>query len=167
MEHVGVCEEDVGLAAQPGAGRLGCVTVVDAKAGGTQLIMGQLVQAAELVLGEGLGGEEVEGTSAPVGEECLEYGNVVGQGLAAGGAGGQDDMPTLPGGVDGQRLVAVQPVGAGTAQGRFQRRRQRLLQMAIACLLRRQALDVDGLPFVAGQLGDLLDKGCGVHRRLL
>jgi len=76
VEHVGVCEEDVGLAAQPGAGRLGCVAVVDAKAGGTQLIMGQLVQAAELVLGEGLGGEEVEGTSAPVGEECSSTGTL-------------------------------------------------------------------------------------------
>jgi len=68
VEHVGVGQEDVGLAAQPGAGRLRSVAVVDAKASGAQLLAGQLLQAAELVLGQGLGRKEVQGAGAPVGE---------------------------------------------------------------------------------------------------
>jgi len=75
-------------------------------------------------------------------------------------------LPTA-GGVDGQGLVAVEPIGPGAAQGGFQRWRQRPVQVAVTRFLSRQALDMDGLALVAGQLGDLPDERGGIHRQAL
>ena len=164
VQHVGVGEQDARLAAQRVRARLGGVAVVGAKACAFQLALGQLLQAAELILGQRLGGKEVQGAGAPVVEERFQDRDVVGQGLAAGRAGGQDHV--LPGadGVDGLGLVGVQPLSADVAQGRFQSRRQRPVQLAIARLAGRQVLHVDHLVPVAGQLVDLLEEGSYIHR---
>jgi hypothetical protein len=81
------------------------------------------MQAAELVLGQGLGGKEAKGTGAPVGDEGFQYGHIVGEGLADGGSSGQDTLQAVVGGIGGLDLVRVESVGVDVAQGRLQDRR--------------------------------------------
>ena len=58
VEHVGVGEHRVGVAAHPGPGLLLGVAVVDRR---HQFLQAQPVERGELVLGEGLGGEDQQG----------------------------------------------------------------------------------------------------------
>ncbi len=127
-------------------------------------MFGQLAQPAELVVGQCLGGEQVQGPGARIGQQGLEDRHVVGQRLAAGGAGGQDHVLPAAGGVDGLRLVAVQLAGTDAPQRRLQARRQGPVQLPIARPPGPDPLYVYNLPPVAGQSVDLSDKGGCVHR---
>ena len=73
MEHVGIGEQDAGFAAQAAPHTAGCVAIVGAKTPASQPVsgqftLGQLAQPAELVVGQGLGGKEVEGAGTGAGE---------------------------------------------------------------------------------------------------
>ncbi len=45
---------------------------------------GELIEDSELILGQGFCREEVKGTAALFFEECIEYRQIVAEGLAAG-----------------------------------------------------------------------------------
>ena len=85
VEHVGVGDDDVaGLADGASGGGRGVAVVGERLDVGADLF-DQSVQLGLLVLGERLGGEEVEGAGVGVFEDGVEDGQVVAEGLAAGG----------------------------------------------------------------------------------
>ncbi len=126
MQHVGVADDNPGGLADGGAIALGCIAVVDGKGQRAQDRRGQLagdgVELGELVLGEGLGGEEVEGAGAGLGEEPAEHGQVVAEGFAAGGGGDDDDVLAAQRSLGSKGLVSVEALDAAPAECRHQAR---------------------------------------------
>ncbi len=107
VQHVGVGEDDVAGAAHLAAGVGGGVAVVGEGADVGAKVGDEAVEFVELVLGEGLGGEEVERLRRRVLEDGIEDGDVVAEGLAAGGGG--DDDAVAPGTDVLNRLRLVEP----------------------------------------------------------
>ncbi len=70
------------------------------------------VELRELIVGERLGREEVQGAAAGVGEEALQHGQVVAEGLAAGGGGGNGNVLAAQRSPDGGGLVTVERIDA-------------------------------------------------------
>ena len=65
----------------------------------------QLAERSQLILRQGLGWEQVEGAGVGLGQQTLEYGQVVAQRLAAGGRGHDRYMFAAQRRSDGRRLV--------------------------------------------------------------
>ncbi|MEI2690009.1 MAG: hypothetical protein V9H69_09940 [Anaerolineae bacterium] len=84
----------------------------------------QSVQFGQLVVGQRLGGEEVEGAGGGVGQQRLGHRQVVAQGLAAGGGGGDHQVFAGLRGAPGRDLVAVERIDAAVAQRSGQLRLQ-------------------------------------------
>ena len=141
VEHVRVGDHDVGLRADGLARVLGRVAVVgerpDVRAEG----LDEAVELGELVLGQGLGGEEVEGAGARVLQDRVEDGQVVAQGLP--GRGGGDDDGVAPGahGVEGLALMRVGAVHAPQAHDVRQAGIEVLREIGVAGLLGREAAE--------------------------
>ena len=72
----------------------------------------EVVQLAELVLRERLGGKEVERAGAAVVQNGVEDGQVVAERLAAGGRGHDGDMLAVASRVDGFGLMRVEAIRA-------------------------------------------------------
>ena len=104
VQHVGVGEDDVAVAADRRALLARRVAVVDREPGVLDV---EAVERARLVLGERLRRVEVERAGAGVAAEDVEGGELEAERLAGGGAGG-DDRRAGPGGVDRLGLVAVE-----------------------------------------------------------
>jgi hypothetical protein len=75
------------------------------------------VENGELVLGQGFGGEEVEGASGGVAEQCVQDRQVVTEGFAGGGAGDDDNILALQGRRDGLGLMGEELLDALSADG--------------------------------------------------
>ena len=117
VEHVGVRDHHVSRRADLGPGAGGGVTVVG-EAGDVGLHrFREGVQFSQLVLAQGLGGEEVERPGRGVFEDGLHHRDVVAGGLAAGRRRDDDHVPALHGGADGFGLVEVGPLDAPQGQG--------------------------------------------------
>lgn len=123
MQHVGVGEDDVGPLSNGAAGVLRGVAIVgegpdfwdlavDAHGvnGGLELL--------QLILCEGLGGEEIHGAGGGIGKEAIEDGEVVAEGFAAGGGGDDDDVAAFGDFGIGGGLVAVELLDATGMEGR-------------------------------------------------
>ncbi len=108
VEHVRVGQDDVALGPDGPPGVLRRVPVVgeDADLGGEEL--GDLVELGPLVLGQGLGREEVDGPARGVADDGVEDGEVVAKRLARGRGRDDRDVPALPQGLPGAPLVGVQ-----------------------------------------------------------
>ena len=70
------------------------------------------MQFVELVVGERLGGEEIEGTRVRVAEQRVQHGQVVAERLAAGRGRHHRDAATVERGFDRVVLVAVKVLDA-------------------------------------------------------
>jgi len=149
VEHVGVREDDRGGPPRPCAGSLGGVPVVGHHAHAAEG-PGKLLERAQLVLSQRLGGVEVQGAGQGVGQQCLEHRHVVAQRLAAGGAGRHDHVVARARRVDCLGLVSVEPLDALGGQHLLELRGQRALQVRAHRRARWDALDVDDLPEVIG-----------------
>ena len=108
VQHVGVGEDDVAVAADRGALLSGRVAVVDREPGVLDV---ERVERARLVLRERLGRVEVERAGASVAAQHVEGRELEAQRLAGGGAGG-DDRRAGPAGVDRLGLVRPQRLDA-------------------------------------------------------
>lgn len=119
VQHVGVGEDVVGVLAHPLALLDGGVPVVDGGPDGVAERAGQFPYGAALVGGQGLGRGQVQGGRAPaVGRlgtvgEGGEHGREVGQGLARGGARGDDHGFAVEGVLGGGGLVFPRMVDPG------------------------------------------------------
>ena len=121
VEHVGVRDDDVALPADRLAGVVGGVPVVGVGLDVRLHLADQAVDLVHLVLGEGLGREEVEGAGLGLFEDLLEDREVVAEGLAARRRGDEDDaLPLagpdprpLPGGCRADRCRAPRGPSAG------------------------------------------------------
>ncbi len=164
MQHVRIGEQDAGFPAQAAPRPTRRVAIVGAKAFLIQPLSRQLAQPAQLVVGQCLGGEQVQGAGTWIGQQGFEDRHVVGQRLAAGGPGGQDHVLPRARGIDGLCLVAVELAGANVPQRCLQARWKGPVQLAIPCPPGPDPLHVYNLPPVAGQPVDLFDKGGCVHR---
>ena len=124
VEHVGVGHHDMPALADRGAPPRRRVAVVGV---GPQLDRKAVFERAELgqlVLGQGLGRKEVERPPLRILEQALKDGKVVAEGLSAGGGRHDDQVPALPDGAVGVRLVRVEAVDAATGEGGDQTRAQ-------------------------------------------
>ncbi len=102
VQHVRVGQHDAGILADGGAVFLRGIAVIDGRCqvpgsrcevrGFRCQVIIEGLQVGELILGEGFGGEEVEGAGILILKEGGKDGQVVGQGLSAGSAGGKDDV---------------------------------------------------------------------------
>ena len=108
VEHVGVRDDDVALPADRLPGVVGGVPVVGVGLDVGLHLADQAVDLVHLVLGEGLGREEVEGAGLRLFEDLLEDREVVAEGLAARRRGDEDDALPLPDQIHGLCLVAVE-----------------------------------------------------------
>ena len=161
--HVGVGEDDVGLAAVPGALGGRSVAVVGGEPDAAQGWSRQRLKRPQLILGQGLGGEKIERVDALVGDDGLQHRDVVDEGLATGGSRRHDHV--LPGadGVDGPGLVRVEPGRSVGPHRRDQGRRQRRIQSSVASAAGRQPLQVDDLAPVAGLALQFFDHVANVQ----
>lgn len=120
VQHVRVGKDEAAVVANPAAILGGCVPVIlggvgsleEAALGGVFCHAGGPVEkfseGAQLVCAQGLGGGEVEGGGGGVFGQHGEDGELVAEGFAGGGAGGDDDVGSLPGEVRGGSLVGVE-----------------------------------------------------------
>ncbi len=107
VDHLGVGQDDVGRVLADFAPEVGRgVAVVDGRGEGD--VSGPLVEHAELVLGQGLEGEDVQGAGPGVGQHGLQHGQGVGQCLAAGRGRGRDHVPSGAQQVQGPGLMGIE-----------------------------------------------------------
>ena len=124
VQHVGIGEHDVArlpdLCAPPrrGVAVVGVGADLDRESGGEGAELGQLI------LRQGLGGEQVEGPRGGLLQDPLQDGQVVAEGLSAGRGCDHDQVSTLPYGGVGPRLMRVESVDPPAAKGSPQRLRQ-------------------------------------------
>ena len=112
VEHVGIGEDDAGALADGAPGVLRSVAIVSEGAEVGPHVFDEAVEFLELIFGERLGGEKVQGAGAGAGGEVVEDGKVVAERFAAGGGGDDDDVFTgVKVGV-GVGLVGVGPFDA-------------------------------------------------------
>ncbi len=116
VEHVGIGDDDVARLPHLAASVTGRVAVVGEGANVGAEVADQLVQLLHLVLGEGLGGEEIEGARLRVIEDALDDGQVVAERLSGGGGGHDDDALPLHDGGQRLRLVRVEAIDAATGE---------------------------------------------------
>ncbi len=124
---------------------------------------GQLPQRAQLVLGQGLGGEEVEGVRSPIADESLQDGHVVAEGLAAGGGGSHYHVLAGPGGVDGLSLVDVELLRPRSFEGVSQGGWQWPIQPPIACPPGGDVLRMSDLTLVESLPLEMVDEVLDPH----
>ena len=124
-----------------------------------------MLQAAQLVLGQGFGRKEIKGTAIFIMHERVESGQVIAQGLAAGTGCGYYGVLAGKDGVQGFCLMAVK---SGYAQ-RLQTCLQAWIEWVIECLedcaLVRNPFDVHNLLVVISQAEKVVQKYSGIHLR--
>ena len=119
VQHVGVGEDVLGVVARPVALLVAAVAVV----GGDPDVEPERADGGHLVVGQRLGGREVEdGGAAPLplaprGADGGEGRQLVGQGLAGRGAGGEDHVPPGPGRLGRLDLVLPGTLDPGAGEG--------------------------------------------------
>ena len=116
VQHVGVRDHDVGPRADGLARVLRRVAVVGEGADVGAERLDHRVELGELVLGQRLGGEEVEGPRVGVLQDAVEDGQVVAEGLARGRGRHHDRALPRRRHVVGRPLVGVEPLVAPAAE---------------------------------------------------
>ena len=164
MEHVWIGQNDRRVPPQPRPHGGGGVTVIDAEAQvGYAAAIDQTAQGPRLVLSQRLGGEQVQRPGEGLLDGGFQHRQVVAQGLAAGGAGGHQNVLATPGGLQRRGLVCVQPRDPRLPQRLGQRRGQRRRKVRVARLARSQALDVYHLFLVIGPFAQVGEKLPELH----
>jgi len=152
VHHVGVGEHNLGRPLDSGAFILRCIAVEGGVVQPDFLLDGQFSQAAQLVLGQRLGGEKVEGAASLLSQDSVEDRYVIAQGLAAGR--GSDHHHVFPRADEVNRLslVAVEREQAVCLERFLKPGMQGLVQFPIRCLTGCDVLDMDNLVSVGGEL---------------
>ncbi len=156
VEHVRVGQDDVAAGPDGLAGVLGRVAVV----GEDPDLLGQapvdVVELGLLVLGQGLGREEVEGPRRGVLQDGVEDRKVVAEGLAGGRRRHDDDVLAFLERLPARALVGEELGEALGRQGLAQGRVDVVGVVPERALLGRQVLDgLDGVALVADVLQDI------------
>ena len=116
VQHVGVAEDDVGLAANRAPGVRWRVAVVGEDANlevvAARHQLRQRVQLGELILRQRLGREEIERAGGGVLQDRVQHGRVVAERLSGRGRGDRDDVPSRQDVGEGLRLVGVELLDA-------------------------------------------------------
>ena len=129
VQHVGIGKHHVGAFADGAAGVLRRVPVVGEGAEfGTHGVDGAL-EFGELVLGQRLGGEQIQRASAGIGNQALEHRQVVAQRLAGGGGRHYHYVASGGGVFERLGLVRVQLADAARHQRLPERWRQGLREV--------------------------------------
>ena len=118
VQHVRVGDHHPPLLARRDADRLGGVAVVGVDAQRQLAAQQHLVQLGLLVLGQGLGGEQVHRPGPGLLQQGLQHRQVVGEGLAGGGGGDQHHVPPGPHPLEGQRPGGSTAGGSPAAPAR-------------------------------------------------
>jgi hypothetical protein len=142
VEHVRIREDEPAGVADLASGRLGGVAVVHAGLDRIDQIARGIRgaghrfekpgQPLQLVLGQRLGGEEVQSGGVRIGHQTFEDREVVSQRLAAGRAGDDHHVVPQPGQVNRLRLVAVQALDPPGGQGLREDFRERSRRLGMA-----------------------------------
>ena len=165
VQHVGVCHDHVGFAAQPAPGRHGRVAVIGAAPDQLRelwLRLRQSAQPSHLILRQRLCGKEVERLRVRLAQQRFEDREVVAQRLAAGRAGDDRGVLALSQPPDRRRLVRVEATYPEFLQRLPDRLRKPRRQPPIRRLPRRYLLDMHDLPGIAGSGYDLFEELCEV-----
>ena len=160
MQHVGIAEDDVRLVAEllaRGRRRIAVVHAGAQRARELDASRGEPREALELVLGERLGGKEVERGGVGVLEQALERGEVEAERLARRRARHHHRVAAGAQRFDGAHLVRVEAGDAARLERRVERLAERRLQFAEARSARRDRLPVDESAAVLGSRGECLE----------
>ena len=88
MQHIGIAEDYPCLPSDVSPLIPGSIAVEGGEIFLTeQAVTKSLVEAAQLVLSQRLGGKQVKGATSPLAKYCLQHRNVIAQCLAAGAGG--------------------------------------------------------------------------------
>ena len=120
VQHVGVGDDDLTGAAYLGPVAGLRVAVVRRAAERRVHAAAKLAELAQLVLGQRLGGEEIERPRAPRPQQALQHRDVIAKALPARGGGGDDHVAALAERLDGPRLVFVERQEPQRFEMRFQ-----------------------------------------------
>ena len=107
VQHVRVGDHHVALLADGLSGIVRRVAVIGEGLDVRLQFADEAMHLCHLVVGQGLCGEEIDGSGLGLLDDPLEYGDVVAQGLAAGCRRDKDHVPALMNQFDGTGLVAV------------------------------------------------------------
>ena len=119
VQHVGIGQHQIGLGLDPPALGGWRVAVVDSGLDGSGhlAIFGkQFQQPFELILGQRLGGKQIQRSSLFIPQTRLQNGQVVTQRLATRGAGHDDEVLMLSRQFNRGRLVTIQRLDPACAQ---------------------------------------------------
>ena len=162
VEHVGVGDEDAAGGAHGRALAARRVAVVGVDGHGQPGGGDERGRLRLLVVGQGLGREEVEGAGVGLLQQPLQHRQGVGQRLAAGCGRADDDVLAAPGGFDGRGLVAVERRHAPPAQRRGDAWVEPLRQRSRARRPRRNALPGDDVGDEVAVEAEVVEDG-GEH----
>ncbi len=167
VEHVRVGQQQAHLVADRPALRGGRVAVVGAH---RQLIRRtkraqHVPESTGLILGQRLGGEQIDGAGVGIIEQRLQDRQVVAQRLARGGARHDHDVLPIQRSLHRRRLVRIERRGAALSQRSHQAGREPRRSISIARRPRREAFpcaDVSHEGWIAAQPLEGIDDR---HRR--
>ena len=124
VEHIGIAENQVGAGANGTSRVLRCIAVVregtDRLAGARLERFAQCLKLGQLILGERLGGKQVERPARSVLQDRIQNRDVVAQRLARCGRRNHDGMPARQGMTHRFGLVAVKLRDPARREGGFQ-----------------------------------------------
>jgi hypothetical protein len=161
VEHVRVGDHDLAGLPDGGADRGGGVAVVAGRRDLEARVLHQLPELRDLVLPQGLGGEEEEGPGGRVLGERLEDRHRVAQRLAGGGGGDDNDVLARVHGLDRVRLVGVRALDSAPRQALADPRVQPRRPVPVLGRARLADLVVDDAARERRLLEQLLQHGPG------
>jgi hypothetical protein len=121
------------------------------------------LKGCELILRQGLSGEEIERSGAPIRQNRLDHGNVVAQGLSAGSRGRYDDIPSLANSFRRRRLMTEEGKEAEFLQPALQSGQKRSGQSPVSCRSRMQVLIPYNLLLVELGLPKVMEEARSIH----
>ena len=120
---------------------------------------GEAREALELVLGERLGGEEVERGRLRLGEQPLQHRHVVAEAFPARGPRHHHGVEPAAQRLDRLHLVGVKAGDAAVLERLAERLGERIGKLSVACRPRRQDFPVPQRPAVLGTAGKIGKPG--------
>ena len=161
VQHIGIGEDDVRRPLDLGALSSGRIAIEGGVAKVGKGSTRQLPQTAKLILRQRFGRKYIQGAGAGIGRQRIQYRQVIAQGLAAGSRRGDNHVFAVSYGIYRYGLMKIGPVQTLVAECTLNRRMERLFQLAVDRVARRDVLYMDEPTLILRKRSDLFEKTFG------